>query len=616
MKKIAFLVQDLDSDYFNYMVEGARKFCAKNGYELMIFIVRGKNWRHGAFDYQYYAVLKLVTENNIDGIILAANTYLQYVKNEEWPVLLNKFNFVPFVSIGVSHPGITSVVSENKSALKKLLEHLYSEHERRRFALLVPETTSTDVISRKCAFEEFVQEKGDLLESSRIITANDYTFEDSKQIIGKICEDGGVDFDALVTCSDDLAFGSMAALQDAGFKIPEDISITGFDNQRRCEYSEPPLTSIDQELEEQGYQAASIVAEKIEGKFSRNEETQVPSVPIYRKSCGNEEYVSNRNIFGDEILLLRHKEILSHFHFLLQEMQASLSLTAFKSLLIQYLQDYGIKSCVICLYDNPVPYKRDEDFVLPESARVLIAYNGEGLQEDMEALELNPAKGMIPEGFKFERGNEIVVSSLFNTSNQYGYVAYTPGDASSRMYELIFSATGIALASNRALTLKDLEKDTDSMTGVFNRGGFMSKGQELIDLSISKGESGAVIFGDMDHLKKINDELGHDVGDEAIKAEVKLLKSLFRDSDVIGRLGGDEFAIICPGITLKIFSDVKNRLETITKNYNETSGNPFEVSISLGAAFYNQNKTDLTALLKLADEKQYEEKRKKHAERE
>lgn len=615
MKKIAFLVQDLDSDYFNYMVEGARKFCAKNGYELLIFIVRGKNWRHGAFDYQYYAAIKLVTQSNIDGIILASNTFLQYLDEKDWHNLLNKFNFVPFVSVGVSHPGITSVVSENKSALKKLLEHLYDEHERRRFALLMPKTTSTDVISRKQAFEEFVAEKGDLLESSRIIIANDYTFEVSKQVIGKICEAGEVDFDALVTCSDDLAFGSMAALQEAGFKIPDDISITGFDNQRRCEYSEPPLTSIDQELEEQGYKAAEIVAQKIEGKFGGQEETKVVSVPVYRKSCGNEDYVSNRNVFGDEILLLRHKEILSHFHFFLQEMQASLSLTAFKSLLIQYLQDYGIKSCVICLYDNPVPYKRDDDFVQPESARVLIAYNGEGLKEDLESVEINPAVEMIPEGFKFERGNEIVVSSLFNTSNQYGYVAYTPGDASSRMYELIFSATGIALASNRALTLKDLEKDTDSMTGVYNRGGFMTKGQELVDQSVSKGESGAVIFGDMDHLKKINDELGHDMGDEAIKAEVQLLKNLFRDSDVIGRLGGDEFAIICPGITLKIFSDVKLRLEKMTDEYNKTSGNPFDVSISLGAAFYNVNKTDLSALLKIADEKQYEEKRKRHAER-
>lgn len=613
MKKIALLVQDLDSDYFNYMVEGARTFCNQNDYQLLIFIVRGKNWQHGSFDYQYYAAIKFVNENNVDGILLAANTYLQYVEREKWEENLRSFNRLPFVSIGVSFPGIAGVVSENKIAFKKLMEHLYSEHGRRRFALVIPKTTSTDVLCRKAAFQEFVNEKPGLAEDSRIIETIDYTYEEAYTEISEICRKQQVDFDALVTSSDDLAFGCMTALKESGIDVPGQVSVTGFDNQKRCEFSEPPLTSIDQQLEKQSYQAACILASKIEGKFNGGNEIIVSSIPIFRKSCGCSTYRMCRNLLNDQMLLLKHKEIIAHFHFFLQEMQASLSITEFKRTLTQYLKDYDVKACMICLYNTPVSYKRDEDFNLPESANVLIAYNEEG--EQLAGREVCPAKELIPSDFKFAKDKEIVVSSIFNTEFQYGYIAYNPGQVDSRMYELIFSATGIALASNRALTLIDHEKVTDAMTGVLNRGGLMTRGQEFINTVVKNGEGGAVIFGDMDHLKKINDELGHEFGDEAIKMEVAILKKEFRGSDIIGRLGGDEFAIIAAGISAESFEALKIRIQKYSDELNATSGKPFQVSISLGAAYFDDSHKDLSTLLKSADEKQYEEKRRRHAER-
>ena len=68
---------------------------------------------------------------------------------------------------------------------------------------------------------------------------------------------------------------------------------------------------------------------------------------------------------------------------------------------------------------------------------------------------------------------------------------------------------------------------TDSLTGVLNRRGFMTVAEASISKSLEEGKGGAVIYGDMDHLKKINDELGHDIGDVAIQAEVEMFKKIF-----------------------------------------------------------------------------------------
>lgn len=632
MKKIALLVQDLDSDYFTFMVEGAKRYCAEHGHRLFVFIIRGKNWSHGSFDYQFYAACKLLTKENIDGILLATNTYCQNAPESKRVELVKEFSYVPLVSIGAHIPDVFSVVSDNKTAFKQLLNHLADEHHKKNIVLMLPLSTSVDIIVRRQAYEEFLQERNIPLDNSKFIYA-DYTYEDSKERLLSICPTKkDVYFDAIVTCSDDLAFGCIAYLREIGVSVPDEVAVTGFDNQKRCLYSNPELSSIDQQISLQAYQAGKFLETQFENPNAKPENCAIPSIPFYRESCGcpkcqTQEEIKNK--FDTEELILHRKEVIAHFHFFLQEMQASLSLTEFKLLLIRNLRDYGIKSCVICLYDDPIYYSKNDDFALPDSAKVLIAFSEHNYYENLDSAVTNPRENMIPEGFSFEEGKPVVVSSLFNTSFQYGYVAYTPGAIEPRMYELIFSATVIALASNRLLSLKDEETKklasanenlktasiTDSLTGVLNRGGFMKYAERLIKKIVSHGGVGAVIYGDMDHLKKINDELGHDIGDIAIQAEVSVLKNVLRDSDLIGRMGGDEFAIIAPGLTESGFRHLCARLEAESAAYNKTSGQPFTLSISLGMVHFDASDSDLTALLKKADERQYEQKRAHHRAR-
>ena len=628
MKRLALLVQDLDSDYFNFMVNGAKRYCDENGHQLFVYIIRGKDWNHGSFDYQFYYAVKLITEGNADGILLATNTYCQYVPEEMREPLVHQLNYLPLVSIGAKIPGISSVVSENSLAFKEMLAHLMDVHHKKNIMLMLPDCSSVDILSRYKSYVEFLKERRIPLNSKNIVYA-DYTYEEAKEKILSLCSGKKLEelgFDAIATCSDDLAFGCLSALQKLGFRVPEDIAVTGFDNQHRCNYSVPSLASIDQQMEIQAYIAAGMLLKKIENPDSTSEEVSVPSVPVFRKSCGCPSTRKGKCLFNEEILLLKRKENLSHFHFFLQEMQASHSLKEFKPFLIRNLQDYGIKSCIICLYDDPIFYERNRDIELPDSARVLVAYNERGIYSNLERRKLDPRTEMYPAGFEFEKGQIVVVMSLFNTSFQYGYVLYTPGAVEPRMYELIFSATGIALASNRTLSLKEAETKrlesknqdlelasmTDSLTGVFNRGGFLKFGKKAIDRSLKKGVEGAVIYGDMDHLKLINDNFGHEMGDMAIKAEVEIFKRIFAESDVIGRLGGDEFAFVVSGLNESGFESLVRRLESETKKFNENSKKPFTLSISLGASFYSKDERNLEALLKSADEKQYEIKRIHH----
>src|SRR3989338_2150721 len=99
-----------------------------------------------------------------------------------------------------------------------------------------------------------------------------------------------------------------------------------------------------------------------------------------------------------------------------------------------------------------------------------------------------------------------------------------------------------------------------------------------------------LIYADLDHLKQINDESGHEAGDKAIEWISDVLKATFRKSDVIGRVGGDEFAILALEAKAESLDMLRKRLK---KNLEKTKYNVdsmHKLTFSLGIIYYNPEK--------------------------
>ena len=116
----------------------------------------------------------------------------------------------------------------------------------------------------------------------------------------------------------------------------------------------------------------------------------------------------------------------------------------------------------------------------------------------------------------------------------------------------------------------------------------------------------------MDNLKMVNDKFGHDDGDFALKTVAKILKDSFRDTDVIGRFGGDEFiAFAITGNDINT-DNVKARIDSHTKRYNEEANKPYPIEMSTGIYKFTLNgKIDIYDVINKADELLYEEKLRK-----
>jgi len=166
----------------------------------------------------------------------------------------------------------------------------------------------------------------------------------------------------------------------------------------------------------------------------------------------------------------------------------------------------------------------------------------------------------------------------------------------------------VAQLRERASRLQDLLRK-DPLTGLLNRNGLFEQGQRLLDRTHDSQAHAAVLWLDLDGLKRINDQFGHAAGDALIQAAAARLRDAFGPDAACARLGGDEFAIILPNLpSPRLAEDLaRHALERLRMPY-ALSGQEFHATGSIGVALYPQQAQNLEDLLRLADAAMYRAK--------
>ena len=148
----------------------------------------------------------------------------------------------------------------------------------------------------------------------------------------------------------------------------------------------------------------------------------------------------------------------------------------------------------------------------------------------------------------------------------------------------------------------------DDLTGLYNRRGFFTLSEQQWKLADRKKKKLVLIYCDLDNLKEINDNQGHRKGDQALITVAEVLKSTFRDSDIIARMGGDEFAVL--GIEAETNGErMIYRLDKMLELYSSSQDFHQPLSLSSGYAHYDPEKPNsIEDVLGEADSRMYEKK--------
>ncbi|WP_290622828.1 GGDEF domain-containing protein [Kangiella sp.] len=156
----------------------------------------------------------------------------------------------------------------------------------------------------------------------------------------------------------------------------------------------------------------------------------------------------------------------------------------------------------------------------------------------------------------------------------------------------------------------------DELTGISNRALFMDHLHQNIAHAKRDGSKVALIAIDMDNLKVLNDTYGHHIGDKALKTLAERFSKTIRSSDTVARFGGDEFAITLSPVNGSESAQavIGNLIQSLKQPMVEEE-QEFQLGASFGFAIYPDDAEEVEALLEIADQRMFTNKRERKKER-
>ncbi len=182
----------------------------------------------------------------------------------------------------------------------------------------------------------------------------------------------------------------------------------------------------------------------------------------------------------------------------------------------------------------------------------------------------------------------------------------TRTDEIKETLELSTFLLAAVIKNHQLMSMLEIKSTVDALTQVGNRNAMDEYINGHTQGTGKLPESMAVVFADLNGLKKTNDEKGHDEGDKLLMRAAAILKITFGDYQIY-RIGGDEFVVLCPDITEEKMNEQVSQLKGMADNTSD-------VSFAVGSVFC-QGSYDLTAAIQAADGKMYEDKKAYYSKR-
>ena len=644
MKVIAVLIPTFTIEYSLDILSGISDYFRDKEVKVVIIQTRIPGINTGAFDYQYCTGFEYAKSKEVDAIICVSGIYASQMPEEKLREMLREFEPKPIISIALDPQTRNGYViqADCRKSYKDIIAHLKKVHDCKKIAFFsANETKSKEALERYDAFTAALDANKLTFYPEMVYDGNFTDFKAYDEIMSRFKSKNEIPFDAVVCANDMMASGCMRALNELGVKVPQDVKIIGFDDAIVASMMSPKLSTINQDIYSQGYEAAEMADRILNGEKMKKQLLN-PLVPKYRQSCGcismEHSLPAYKNVDGDMCSDMNEKNNgVMQFVNALNEKNAVVTLLdtirGFNTLKqmffsLKYIASQCSMSGVAVHFFKDVQIiDNEQEFILPESVELHMFYTDHKNTEIFRpGLSVDPHDKIFAARSMEDISGTFLLNPIFMGEANYGYMLCRIKENKFADYNVYLKIIINAVAQAYDYTSKiqegrNLERENtdlalqsrmDELTGILNRRGFIEQGQAALDLLQETDTSGVVFFADMDGLKRINDTYGHEMGDRAIMLQARVLKDIFRSSDVIGRLSGDEFGVVALGMKMNYVENTRLKIDMLCKKVSIENQLPFTLSISLGAVDL-QKSSVLKQLLSEADKELYKEKKKKHA---
>jgi phosphoserine phosphatase RsbU/P len=283
-KRVAVLIDHVDLLSAGYETQLRHSFeaaCRRLNLDLLLVCGRSFDDKQGA-DSARCLINQLITKSAVDGAIVTAAVAAGpgLPKFREW---IDRRPSLPLCCVGLTIPGIPGITIDNSTGMREITEHLVRDHHCRRFAFLKGTANNVDGEVRYAVFRETLLEHGIAIDE-RLVACGNFVRFGGVLAMREIIE-RNVPFDAVVAANDGMALGAIDALRERGFRVPQNVAVTGFDDMKRARFANPPLTTVHQPVERVGESAIETIFDILNGRQVADV-IQLPTRCVIRESCG------------------------------------------------------------------------------------------------------------------------------------------------------------------------------------------------------------------------------------------------------------------------------------------------------------------------------------------
>lgn len=598
------------------------KDCGQTGIKVIIFSSVTDLYNGGINDIGEAQIFSSFEPERFDAVVVLSESF----KNSEVLGKLisrSKRADVPVISIDREIEGCINIEFDYSNAFEQLVKHIVEYHHIDDVMMIAGNKDNPFSEERVECFKEVLAANGIAVDRN-IVLYGDFWADPTREVLEKYINDGNHIPKAFICANDIMAIECMRTLKEHGYRIPEDVLVTGFDGIDLERYYSPRLTTAEYRIEDLAQTIIDAVMDNIDGNHDMSTRI-VNYINRLGGSCGCKKTKATNveeRLYKEKFIIDDREEFIQFMYNMIAQLSNYPELHYIFRMIPEHIGRIGYDELWMCF---------NNDF-LDENMDVSIEFNrnnqsNTGYTPTMKVpLHLkcdeicNDGNGeyeqcdLIPDiGKVIERTGQIIVVPIHLQGVSVGYMAasFSPEKFFFSYYQtfLLDFRHILEVYVNRSTTERLYV--TDVLTGIYNRHGFYRNIGEVMRRSQKTGNPFAVISMDMDGLKGINDTYGHAEGDYALKKIGDFMRKATTSGEICARFGGDEFLIVlCSENASERADEIVNEIKSDIEYFNAFGNKPYYLNMSIGIYTKIADKTDtLDEYIKNADNLMYENKK-------
>ncbi|MFZ5892623.1 MAG: LacI family DNA-binding transcriptional regulator [Myxococcota bacterium] len=253
----------------------------------MICFTGGAPGAHERSAKQRNHVFELATADTVDALVVMSGSLANHIGLEGVTRFIDRYATLPRCSIALDVAGVPSVVVDNESGMRSVVEHFIRVHGHKRIAFVRGPVANAEAERRFETYRAVLAENSIAFDPA-LTAIGTFELDSGRVAVRTWLDEQGLSIDAIdaiVAANDSMAFGVLEELAARGIRVPAQVGVAGFDDVEDARYAEPPLTTVRQPLDEQGREAVRLVMAALQRRGAPPQSVLRTEL-VVRESCG------------------------------------------------------------------------------------------------------------------------------------------------------------------------------------------------------------------------------------------------------------------------------------------------------------------------------------------